>query len=200
MKPSRHRSEEDKARVHQAMLEAAAEILFNEGYDKLTLAKVGKQVGFTTTNVYRYFESKDDLIYKAIESSFIEFGKRIEGAYHLADNAFERVSAIGRAYLKFAEDYPVAYHLLFMEKSAHLFEDRVVPGVDKIYYLQKAIHEGMEDDSFRQGNVQAIANMLWMQMHGIVSLSNTMVFIDEIQRKEVIEEVFLSTAINLSPR
>ena len=45
-----------------------------------------------------------------------------------------------------------------------------------------------------------MANLLWMQMHGIVSLCETMIFIDETQKKEVIEEAFLSAEISLQAR
>ena len=196
---TRNRSEEDKEKVFNAMLEAAGEILVAEGYDKLTLAKVGKAVGFSTTNVYRYFDSKDDLIYEAIKSSFVVFGQRMEAAYHQSDEPMEKVIAIGHAYLDFAKEYPVAYNLMFVQKSDYLFVEREVPVVDKISYMVMALSEGMAAGTIRQGNLPAMANSLWMMVHGIATIADTMVFVTEKDRGEAIEEAFKTAMRGLQP-
>ncbi len=199
MKASRNRNEKDKAKVREAMLKAAGELLLEGGYDKLTLAKVAKKVGFATTNVYRYFDSKDDLIYEAIKASFVDFGKRMELAYHEGETGLERVTSIGYAYLSFAKANPVPYHLMFVQKSDYLFVERQVPGVDKIAYLVQALGDGMHDGSIRHGNLPAMANMLWMTMHGIVTLADTMVFISDTDREAATDEAFKTLLKGLEP-
>lgn len=196
---TRNRSDEDKAKVRKAMLEAAGELLVEEGYDKLTLAKVGKRVGFTTTNVYRYFDSKDDLIYAAIEDAFVEFGRRLEAAKHAAVDPFDRILALGRAYVQFAFDYPVPYQLMFVDKTAYLFGERAVPGVDKLSYLFEAVGEAMAVGAIRPGKVETVAHVLWGQLHGVLMLADAMPFIDRKQGEEALEGAFEMMRHGLKP-
>ena len=196
---TRHRSDEDKAKVRKAMLEAAGELLVEKGYDGLTLAKVGKKVGFTTTNVYRYFDSKNDLIYAAIEDAFVEFGERLEEAKGSTDDPLERIFALGRAYVQFAFDHPVPYYLMFVDKTDYLFGEREVPGVDKLRYLFDAVGEAMQAGVIRQGEVEAVAHVLWGQLHGLLMLADAMPFISEAQGKEAIEEAFKMIRAGLKP-
>ena len=199
VKATRHRSFTDKAKVKQAMTRAAAELLVEAGYGGVTLAKVAKRVGFATTNVYRYFDSKDDLIYAAIEDGFVAFGERLETAYRNTEDPFERVLALGRAYVQFAADYPVHYELMFVLKTDYLFGEREVPGVDKLGYLARALEEAMAVGVVRQGNLQAMANAHWALLHGVITLADAMPFIDAKQREEALEEAFTVTKLSLKP-
>ncbi len=199
VKATRHRSFTDKARVKQAMTRAAAELLVELGYDGVTLAKVAKRVGFATTNVYRYFGSKDDLIYAAIEDGFVAFGGRLEAAYRSVDDPVERILALGRAYVGFAADYPVHYELMFVLKTDYLFGARPVPGVDKLGYLTRALTEAMAAGAVRRGNLQAMVNAHWALLHGVITLANAMPFIDDKQREEALEEAFTVTKLSLKP-
>ena len=197
---TRNRNDEDKAKVRKAMLEAAGELLVEEGYDALTLAKVGKKVGFTTTNVYRYFENKNDLIYAAIEDAFIEFGQRLEAAKQSTPDPFERIFALGHAYVQFAYDYPVPYYLMFVAKTDYLFGEREVPGVAKLSYLFEAVGEAMQVGAIRQGKVESMAHALWGQLHGVLMLTDAMPFISKVQGKEALEEAFEMMKISLQSR
>lgn len=172
------------------MTQAAAELLVQAGYEGVTLAKVAERVGFTTTNVYRYFESKDDLIYTAIEDGFAAFGERLEAAYQSTDKPLERILALGRAYVQFAADYPVHYELMFVLKTDFLFGERPLPDVDKLAYLSRAVETATRQGAIRQGNVQAIVNAHWALFHGVITLSRVMPFIDDRQREEALTEAF----------
>lgn len=196
---TRNRNDHDKAKVKQAMTQAAAEMLVEKGYEGVTLAKVAKKVGFATTNIYRYFDSKDDLIYAAIEDGFVAFGERLEAAYRNTDEPMERILALGQAYAQFAADYPAHYELMFVLKTNYLFGERDVPGVDKLSYLTQALGEAMAQGAIRQGNLQAMANAQWALLHGVITLSNAMPFIDDNQREEALEEAINVTRLSLKP-
>jgi AcrR family transcriptional regulator len=184
----RHRSDEDKAKVRTAMLEAAGELLVKEGYDGVTLAKVGKKVGFTTTNVYRYFENKDELIYAAIEDAFIIFGERLEYAKQTTPDPFARIFRLGEAYVRFAEEYPVAYYLMFVDETD--WGKREIPGVDKLRYIVEALEEAMQIGQIRRGNPHTLGDVLWGLLHGIITLAKTMPFIDRKRKEAALAEAF----------
>lgn len=58
----RARRPEQKRQREQAILEAAAAILDAEGPDGLTLTAVAAAVGLAKSNLYRYFESREDIL------------------------------------------------------------------------------------------------------------------------------------------
>jgi AcrR family transcriptional regulator len=57
----RARSTEQIAQRKTALLNAAAELLAQRGYDKVTLRAISKHAGITKASTYRYFESKEDI-------------------------------------------------------------------------------------------------------------------------------------------
>ncbi|MEM7737315.1 MAG: TetR/AcrR family transcriptional regulator [Deinococcota bacterium] len=197
MTATRNRSHDAKAKVRTAMLEAAGELLIEHGYEGLTLAKVAKKVGFATTNIYRYFDSKDDLLYATIEDAFVEFGERLEHAYVSQTDPIERLLALGHAYVDFADEHPVPYTLMFVLKTDYLFSQRQVPGIGKLGYLTKAIEEGMTTGAIRQVDAPALSHVLWGLLHGIVTLADAMPLWDEYTKEAALHEAFKTIRLSL---
>lgn len=57
----RARQPEQKEQRRAAILEAAAELFERDGFDKLSLTAIARQAGISKGNVYRYFESKEEI-------------------------------------------------------------------------------------------------------------------------------------------
>ena len=56
------RVQQKRLRVKQEIIDAALEILAEQGVDRLTLAAVTEKLGLTKPAIYHYFHSKEDLI------------------------------------------------------------------------------------------------------------------------------------------
>jgi AcrR family transcriptional regulator len=185
---SRHRSEEEKGEVRQAMMRAAAELLLERGYEGFSLRKVAERAGFSPGNVYLYFENKDDLLRSAIEDGFRQFGEQLERAARGFPGGLERIAALGRAYIQFGLRNPVHYKLMFMQRTDYLFIERPVPGVEKLRYLEEAVRDAMASGDIRERSVQGVTDALWALAHGVVSLSLAMGFMDEERVGRMAEE------------
>ena len=67
-KPTRQRNPEStgkRARTRAALLEAAAQLIAEEGYDRLSMDRVAGRAGMTKGAIYGNFTSKEDLIIEA---------------------------------------------------------------------------------------------------------------------------------------
>lgn len=58
----RARRPEQKRERRRAILEAAAELLDSGGADAVTLTAIARSVGLAKSNLYRYFESREDIL------------------------------------------------------------------------------------------------------------------------------------------
>ncbi len=58
----RARSPEHKAQRQTAILEAAARVLERDGIDATTLNAIARETGQAKSNLYRYFESREDIL------------------------------------------------------------------------------------------------------------------------------------------
>ena len=57
----RARGEEQKKIRRQQIVDAAASLYAEVGYDKVTFSKIGKKVSFTRLNLYNYYSCKEDI-------------------------------------------------------------------------------------------------------------------------------------------
>ena len=87
-----------QARAHftvNAILEAAAHILREEGYDQLNTNRVAARAGISIGSLYQYFSNKETLIAELRRQRFEDIRGEMEKAYRQAENlSFEAASRL----------------------------------------------------------------------------------------------------------
>ena len=66
----RARTDEKKSERKQAIYQAAFTLFKNNGYDKVSFNGIAVEAGFTKSNMYRYFSSKDDIFLNVFSDLF----------------------------------------------------------------------------------------------------------------------------------
>ncbi|MEO1268692.1 MAG: TetR/AcrR family transcriptional regulator, partial [Myxococcota bacterium] len=69
----RARTPKQKAKREQEILDAAAELFLRESYSDITLVKIAQVAGFTRSNVYRYFATKEDIFLQLYQDDLEAF-------------------------------------------------------------------------------------------------------------------------------
>lgn len=64
------RKERDKEVLRQKIMDAAAELILEEGIEKCTIRKVAEKIEYSPRIVYLYFNDKDHLLHEIIEQGF----------------------------------------------------------------------------------------------------------------------------------
>lgn len=64
------RKEREKESLRQKIMDAAAELLLEEGIEKCTIRKVAEKIEYSPRTVYLYFTDKDHLLREIIEQGF----------------------------------------------------------------------------------------------------------------------------------
>src|SRR2546427_10653015 len=111
----RHRQDQEKQELRQAILTAAGELFLEQGYDRFSLRKVAERVGYSPTTIYLYFRDKDDLLFTVVDEGFVRFGHHLAEAAESQEDPWERIIALGRAYVTFGLQNPVYYQLMFLQ-------------------------------------------------------------------------------------
>jgi len=89
--------------------------LATEGAAALSLRAIAREIGIVSSAVYRYVESRDELLTLLVIDGYDELGDAVDAALASVDEGDHagRLAAIGRAVRAWAHAEPATYALLF---------------------------------------------------------------------------------------
>src|SRR5215469_546815 len=128
----RHRRDQEKQELRQAILTAAGALFLEQGYERFSLRKVAERIGYSPTTIYLYFRDKDDLLFTVVEEGFVRFSQQLAAAAEGQVDPWERIIALGRAYVNFGLQNPVYYQLMFMQRADFLTHEQADKGQPRI--------------------------------------------------------------------
>ncbi len=104
--------ERRRARTRQAILEAAREIIAEQGPEGLSMRELANRIEYSPSGLYEYYASKEELLDAVIDEGLEELSERIAHAPR-GETTAEWLLAIGKAYLAFARENARLYVLMF---------------------------------------------------------------------------------------
>src|SRR5436190_14888436 len=152
----RHRQEQEKQELRQAILHAAGELFLEQGYERFSLRKVSERIGYSPTTIYLYFRDKDDLLFTVVDEGFVQFGQQLAAAESQED-PWERIIALGRAYMAFGLQNPMYYQLMFMQRADFLTDipnGESQPRIASLQVLRKAVQQAIDAGILRSGDAE----------------------------------------------
>jgi AcrR family transcriptional regulator len=165
--------EKKRGALREPILEATAALFLEKGYEGLSMRQIAEAIGYTATTIYRYFESKDDLLFALVQEGFRRFLDSLLRASNSQSEVKARLLAIGKAYVRFGMENPFHYQLMFMQRHDLLMKARD-PEADapirSFSVLLDAVTEAIQTGAFPQGDVYRTSHVLWASVHGLASL------------------------------
>ena len=102
--------------TRQAILDAARELVSEHGPYGLSLREVARRIDYSPAGLYEYFDSKDELLAAVLEEGFARFGTYLMGVpLDLPPRSY--LLELGMAYLRFAQENPQHFMLIFNSPS-----------------------------------------------------------------------------------
>ena len=167
------RRQRNREEMKNAILDAARQVMRQEGVAALNLQEVARRVGVRAPSLYEYFSGK-----MAIYDALFRMGVRLyaERTMHpqqSSDTFWERMQAAFENYMTFAQQYPELYQLVF---------ERPVPGfvpsqesmAESHRLLARAddvVAQGLERGSLAPGiTLPQARDLLLAMMHGLTAL------------------------------
>jgi AcrR family transcriptional regulator len=155
---------------------AAAERILIETNDQaaLSIRAIAAAVGVTPPSIYLHFADRNDLVFAVCERHAEYLDQVMTQAAVGATDPWERIRRRGRAYLQWGLDNPEHYRILMTSRPdqtpQRLLDERLadtaglVPAAGDV---AAAIEAGRLTAS---GSPVEITELLWMMIHGMVSL------------------------------
>lgn len=188
IKQSLKPSEKRHQRTQQAILDAARQIIHEEGSNALSMRAIAQRIDYSPAGLYEYFGSKEEII-----------GEICRQGHHRLKSYMERVSTAlpieaylgetGLAYIEFAVQNPDFFLLMFTtiptlpaademtaEALQQTMEDELMGENSAFVVLIKGIQRGVDEGVFTTQpgfGVMEMALGAWAMVHGLAMLRVT---------------------------
>ena len=151
----------------------AAEMIEAEGYEKVSMRSLAKQIGVSQTALYRHFNDKSELMAAVAEIGFGRlFAYLDKNDQQQTATVTDRFKSLGVAYILFALENPTHYRLMFGGKIAnHEAYPGLAEAAKSVFdVLVQAVEAGQIANEFRVGSAHALASVAWAGVHGSAEL------------------------------
>ena len=165
------RSDHSRDELYTMALAAAREIAEKEGLRALTARRIAREIGYTIGTLYNLFDNFDDLIVHLNGTTLDTLYEAVAGQ-RLDEEPEAALRALARAYIRFTNDHPNLWSMLFEPSAPHgeqlpdWYHEKVrgLLGLAE-QALASLFPAGQEERRHHS------ARVLWSGLHGICSLA-----------------------------
>lgn len=104
----------EKNELQQRLRDVARELFAKEGYDSVSMRRIGTEANCSAMAMYRYFSSKEELLISICEETFEQLSESRNEAMKPHATPLERLRAAMRNFIQFGIEHPNHYKLAFM--------------------------------------------------------------------------------------
>jgi len=155
--------------LRAALLAASRELIAERGPEAFTLREVARRAGVSHTAPYRHFKDRAALLDAVAAEGFAAHRDASRQAAEAHHDAWDRLRAGGRAYVRFARENPAAFRVMF---SRHSEDPEVLArGAESFAELLARIDEAQAAGLIQSGDRMRMAGALWAGVHGFAELA-----------------------------
>jgi AcrR family transcriptional regulator len=178
---SNERRERAREEMRESILNAARELFAADGADAVTMRRIADRIEYTPTAIYLHFKDKAALLTALLRSDFAEFSAYFVHVACIKDPVL-RIAEMGHAYVRFAQERPNHYRLLFMapiappEMTEKFADDAQSPDMNAYLMLRVVVESALQSGRLRpeHTDVHLICQSVWSAVHGIAALAIAM--------------------------
>ncbi|RJP26277.1 MAG: TetR/AcrR family transcriptional regulator [Actinobacteria bacterium] len=205
--PRPERSSEEIGAVREEIIGCAMDILVEEGYSNLSMAKIGARMNMTAANVYNYFTNKEHIFLEIHDRAFQFLYESLKSAVDPREDPRAKVRALIETYVEFGIRHSRHYEIMFCVRTPK-YSDYEGTMLEKIVMDAKRVSlqafdlavqtveealaslPGMRAEDARMLTVQT-----WSMLHGLVSLYNNRTLVEAVENPEEIIAEILGQAL-----
>lgn len=157
---------------------AARSIILEEGHERFTLRRLGRELGVTAPALYAHFRSKDDLVRAVVHREFDWF---ISEYSRLDDpDPIDRLRYISRHYVHYAKRNTALFQLMLTFPPGFFRREYFDHRSGSEHYgavlfraRARAVGEAIESGRFTETDPFLVGLALFTAVHGVASFLNT---------------------------
>jgi AcrR family transcriptional regulator len=167
----RYLTEQDIADFRAELCRVATERFARFGYEGVTMRQLAEALGCSPKTPYRYFKDKADILATVRAEAFARFADTLEAAAAEGEGPLDKARRVGDAYLRFADEHPHAYRIMF-EIDQPIGDEH--PDLLRESKRARTFVTQQAEDMVRAGLIDADPLLfgwsLWAATHGLVML------------------------------
>ncbi len=177
----RERQARDKALFRSKILDAARELIRENGYHNLTIRKIADRIEYAPMSLYNHFADKDDILIALAREGFAKLGKALPKPGAGEPLATLRIAML--QYIEFGLKHPDEYQLVFMTRRPSLGKANPAASTEEnipndaggqiaFRRMLDYVDSALESSAIMADHFE-VAKILWAGIHGCVSVQIT---------------------------
>jgi AcrR family transcriptional regulator len=160
----------DETRLN--ILDAALDIVKEEGWNSLSMRKIADRIEYTAPIIYEYFANKEGILLELTRRGYVILAGEVRDAQRKYDQPADQLEAMWIAYWNFAFKYKELYQLMYgvdmncCELKKSMPESALVD--DLIYDV---IEQLIEKENKSEDFVCRKYYTFWSIIHGLISIN-----------------------------
>jgi AcrR family transcriptional regulator len=163
------------------IIAAAAALIEETGSEQsVTLREVARRVGIAAPSIYEHFPNRDAIVYAVVDDCSSQLRTAIKQAVDSEHGPLDRLRAGCAAYLRFADQRPGQYRVLF-SRYQHLADrrpDRAAIRAQALHLLVTALRECASAGQVSSDDPHGDAVIIWSALHGYATLRASLPLFD----------------------
>ncbi len=195
--PPKAKTPEEMALEREKIIKEAMVLVNKSGLPGLTMRKLATALKMSATNIYNYFENKDEIYLYILLDSFNMLHENISGAIKSNKCAFENLEIYLRTFIDFGVQYESRYELMFSTKDPKSLDYANTPSevlatqekevAMKAYHLLYGI---LEELNFTEDKdeIWLTTGRIIAEVHGAINLHQTHILSETLNDPKLIFE------------
>ncbi|MEO6521786.1 MAG: TetR/AcrR family transcriptional regulator [Mucilaginibacter sp.] len=162
---------EEKQEMHERILNGARKIFLAKGYEQASMRNIASEINYSPGSLYFYFKDKGEIFQELHKEGFRLLLSQMRVLEKVAD-PFERLKAMGRIFIQFAQENKDYYNLMFMveEPAKSQQSGGFQIAQEAINHLLNVVKECQAKGRFSGMDPEYFAFMILSVTHGICAL------------------------------
>ncbi len=114
------RSEQEIEEVKRVILDEALKLLHREGFENLSMYKLGKRTNMTAANLYNYYRNKNQLIIAIHKKTFELLYNMLNESIEHEHDPVQKINKIMTTFIRFGKNFPNFYDIMFNRRVPQL--------------------------------------------------------------------------------
>ena len=170
---TRPASRRPRISLRDQIRQTARELFAREGYESVSMRRIGAEVGCSPMAIYRHYENKEELLLSICEETFSRMIRLLDEERVKPGPALQRLRHCVRTVVDFHLSHPNHYKVTFMTPMppGPVAQRKVAIGMPVMDRLRDGVREcarekGLKEDEI---DVEMTAQIIRLGIHGLAS-------------------------------
>ena len=161
-----------KEETKSNILEAALEIVKEDGWQALSMRKIADKIEYTAPIIYEYFENKEGILLELTRQGYIILNRDVKQAMEKEADAASQLKAMWIAYWDFAFAHREYYQLMYGVEMNCCYRKQTFAEADQtIRLFYDKIKEVMTAENPDEDLICRKHYTFWSIIHGLISIN-----------------------------